>query len=118
MAGHSFITYKGKDISYLDHQGEKLEQMIQTVKDAEERALKKNKRIYVLTNMTGAFAVPDYMKRAKEAGKNTNHLIIKQALVGITTGQKILATAYSLFTKNKIKVFDDEESAKEWFLKD
>ena len=61
MAGHSFITYKGKEISYLDYRGLKLEQIIQTIDEATEKTLQDKKPILLLTNMTGVFAVPEFM---------------------------------------------------------
>jgi len=58
------------------------------------------------------------MDKVKEAGKKTKHLTIKSGVVGITGAKKLLLTAYSAFTGINIKAFDDEESAKEWLVKD
>ena len=118
MAGHSIITFKGKEISYLDYRGMKLEEIIKTMDEATKSSLQENKRRLQLSNLTGVFAVPEFMDKVKEAGKKTRHLTIKSAVIGITGAKKLLLTAYSTFTGINIKAFDDEESAKEWLVKD
>ena len=118
MEGHSIISYKGKEISYLDYRGMKLEEIIKTMDEATKSSLQENKRRLQLSNLTGVFAVPEFMDKVKEAGKKTRHLTIKSAVIGITGAKKLLLTAYSTFTGINIKAFDDEESAKEWLVKD
>jgi hypothetical protein len=118
MAGHSIITYKGKEISYLDYRGMKLEEILKTIDEASKKSLLENKRRLQLTNITGVFAVPEFMNKVKEAGKKTKHLTSKSAVVGITGAKKLLLSAYITFTGTNMKAFDDEESAKEWLVKD
>ena len=122
MAGYSVINYKGTEIAYIDYRGLKLEQMLQTLDDAVEIAIKRSQEGHpprpLLTNITGAFAVPEFMEKVKEAGKKTKHLTSKSAIVGITGAKKILLQAYNLFTKLNTKIFDDEELAKEWLIKE
>jgi hypothetical protein len=119
MARHSFITYKGKEILYLDYRGLKLEQIIQSIDEAVEESLKSNRPICMLINITGVYAVPEFMEKSKEAGKKTKNIVKKQAMVGInSTAKEILLNAYNYFTGSNTKAFDDEESAKEWLVKD
>ena len=118
MAGYSVITYKGKEISYLDYRGMKLEDMLRTIDEAVQQSLKLQKKRLQLTNATGIFAVPEFMEKIKEAGKKTRHLTSKSAVVGITGSKKILLNAYNLFTGANMMAFDDEESAKEWLVRD
>jgi hypothetical protein len=118
MAGYSIITYKGKEISYLDYRGMKLEEILKTIDEASKRALLENKRRLQLSNLTGVFAVPEFMNKVKEAGKKTKHLTLKSAVVGITGAKKLLLNTYITFTGADMKAFDDEESAKEWLIKD
>jgi len=118
MAGHSVITYKGKEISYLDYRGMKLEEILKTIEEAGKSALLENKRRLQLSNLTGVFAVPEFMEKVKDAGKKTKHLTIKSAVVGVTGTKKLLLNTYNVFTGANMKAFDDEESAKEWLIKD
>ena len=118
MAGHSIITYKGKEISYLDYRGMKLEEILKTIDETVKKSLLENKRRLQLSNLTGVYAVPEFMEKVSEAGKKTKHLTIKSAVVGITGAKKLLLNAYNAFTGVSLKAFDDEESAKEWLVKD
>jgi hypothetical protein len=118
MAGHSIITYKGKEISYLDYRGMKLEDILKTIEETTKISLQENKRRLQLSNLTGVYAVPEFMDKVKEAGKKTKHLTIKSAVVGVTGAKKLLLGAYNAFTGANLKTFDDEESAKEWLVKD
>lgn len=117
MSGHSIITFKGKEISYHDYRGKTVDQMLQTLNLALERALKDNKKRPRLANFTDAYAVPEFMKAVKEAGLQTRHLTPKAAIVGVTRAKTIILNAYNLFTKTNMKAFEDEESAKEWLVK-
>jgi hypothetical protein len=118
MAGHSILTYKGKEISYFDYRGMNMEEIIRTIEEASAKALQENKHRLQLSNLTGVFAVPEFMSSVKEAGKKTKHLTTKSAVVGITGAKKLLLNIYNAFTGVDMKAFDDEESAKEWLVKD
>jgi hypothetical protein len=118
MAGHSIITYKGKEISYLDYRDMKLEDVLKTIDETTNISLQENKRRLQLSNLTGMYAVPAFMEKVKEAGKKTKHLTLKSAVVGITGAKKLLLNTYNTFTGADLKAFDDEESAKEWLVKD
>ena len=118
MGGFSVITYKGREVRYLDYRGMKLEDIKEKLDETTKEALRLNKRRLVLANLTGVYAVPEFMDTVKEAGKKTKHLTIKSAIVGITGAKKILLNAYNMFTNSNTMAFDDEETAKEWLIKD
>lgn len=117
MTGRKIITYKGKEITYLDYRGKNLEEIKTILNEAVEQALKENKRRYLLTNITGIFAVPEFMNAVNEATKKTKHLTIKSAVVGVTGAKKILFNTYNAVIGTEAKAFDNEESAKEWLVK-
>jgi len=117
MAGYSIIYYKDVKISYLDYRGLTTKEMIEAVEAARKKSLEDNSPRPLLTNITGAFAVPEFMAKVKEAGKETKHLTTKSAIVGITGAKKILLNVFNMFTKSDMKVFDNEELAKEWLIK-
>ncbi|MCK5102404.1 MAG: hypothetical protein KAR17_06300 [Cyclobacteriaceae bacterium] len=116
MAGYSIIDYKDKDISYLDYRGMNENQMIQTLNEATERSIQDNKPRLLLTNITGTFVLPDFLKKAKEDGKRTKHLTLKSAIVGVDGPKKVLLKVYNYFVGNEMKPFHDEEEAKEWLV--
>jgi hypothetical protein len=116
MPAHSIINHKGKEILYVDYQNLKEEEIIQAMDDATEYALQLNRPMLRLSNMTGAYAVPNVFKKAKESGKRTEHLTIKRAAVGITGAKKVLINAFNAFTGNNAKAFDTVEEAKDWLV--
>lgn len=117
MGGRTVITYKGKEITYLDYRGKNLEEIKAILVDAVDQALKENKRRYLLTNITGVFAVPEFMDAVNDATRKTKHLTIKSAVVGVTGAKKILFNTYNAVIGAESKAFNDEESAKEWLVK-
>ncbi len=114
MSGFSLIQHKGKDILYVDYTGMTKEEVLKTMDDATAFALKENRPLLRLSNMTGVFAVKEVVEKAQYSGKVTNHLTIKRAAVGITGAKKILLNAYNRVSGNSTRVFDTVEDAKDW----
>ena len=114
-----FITnYKKKAIFYIDYRGLKEEQMIEVLKAAVERAKEGNLPNLLLINTTGTDSLPNFISKAASDMKIHRHLAKKAAIVGITGYNRQLLIAYNFFTKFNMRSFDDEESAKEWLIKD
>ena len=118
MSGQSIINYKGNEVLYLDYRGMNENQMIQTLYEATERSIQDNKPRLLLTNITGTFVLPDFLKKAKEEGKRTKHLTLKSAIVGIEGAKKVLLKFHNLFVGSEMVPFHDEEEAKEWLVKE
>jgi hypothetical protein len=116
--GREIITYKGKEITYLDYRGKSIEEIKAILVDAVEQALAENKQRNLLTNITGIFAVPEFMEVVNDATRKTRHLTIKSAVVGVTGAKKLLFNIYNTVIGKEAKAFDDETSAKEWLIKD
>ena len=116
MAGYSLITHKGKEILYVDYTGMSKEEILNVMDEATTYALELNRPMLRLSNMTGVFAVPDVVEKAKESGKITNHLTIKRAAVGITGAKKVLFNAFNRFSGNNTRAFDTVEDAKDWLV--
>ena len=118
MTSYETITYKGKEILYLDFRKAKTEQeMIDMLVAGEKYLLNRNIPMLLLENITGKFALPDFTKKAQEVSKNTKHLTLKEAIVGINGAKKLLLTFYSKFTGINIRAFNDEDEAKEYLVK-
>lgn len=120
MAGIEKITHKGKEILYINYQGCKSEQeMIELMKEAAALITKEKKEYLQLTDMTGAFATPGYMKEAKKIAKVTPKLAKKRAIVGIDSpGRRFLLKMYSLVigSENALKPFPSLQEAKDWLV--
>lgn len=116
MNRYSIISHKGKEIFYVDYRDLDAADIVKTMDEATEFALKENRPLLRLSNMTGTFAVKEVVKKANESGKRTKHLTIKRAAVGIVGAKKILFNAFNKFTENDARAFDTEEEAKEWLV--
>ncbi len=116
MPGFSLIKHKGKEILYVDYTGMTTEEILKTMDEATAFALKENRPLLRLSNMTNIYAVKEVLQKAQESGKVTNHLTIKRAAVGITGAKKVLLNAYNRVSGNSTKVFDSVEDAKDWLV--
>ncbi|MBN1181394.1 MAG: hypothetical protein JXB49_03840 [Bacteroidales bacterium] len=119
MKSYSLITYKGKEILYVDYRETKSEQeMIDILESTGQFLLDNNIPRRILSNISGTYVLSSFMKRAKELGKKTQHLTPKEAIVGIIGPKKTLLKIYNLFTGVELMPFDNEEDAKEYLVKD
>jgi hypothetical protein len=116
MARHSIITHKGREILYVDYRGMKEQDILEEMDKATEFALKENRPLLRLSNMTDVYAVPSVVDKAKASGKRTKHLTIKRAAVGITGAKKVLFNAFNRVSGNNARAFDDVEEAKDWLV--
>ena len=118
MSGYFQIEHKGKVINYVDYRGMDLEAMLETLDEAEKKSLERNTPGgLVLINISGVYAVQEFIQRAKEVGKTTGPLTAKSAIVGIVGVKKILLNTYNLLSRAYTRAFDTEESAKDWLVK-
>lgn len=116
MSGYKLINYKEKEILYVDYRGMAKDDILKTMDEATEFALKENRPLLRLSDMTGVFAVKEIVEKAKESGKITNHLTIKRAAVGITGAKKVLFNAFNRVSGNHSRAFDSVDDAKEWLV--
>ncbi|HCX20734.1 MAG: hypothetical protein CMB80_07805 [Flammeovirgaceae bacterium] len=116
MAGHEIILHKGKEILYVDYQGMSENEILKEMDDATDFALKENRPLLRLSNMTDVFGVSSVVEKAKESGKKTKHLTIKRAAVGITGAKKVLFNAFNRVSGNNARAFDSVEEAKDWLV--
>jgi hypothetical protein len=117
MPGYSLIKHQGKEILYVDYTGMTVEEVLNTIDEVTEFALKENRPLLRLSNVTGVYAIKEVVERAQQSGKRTNHLTIKRAAVGVTGAKKILLNTFNRVTGNNLKAFSTEEEAKAWLVK-
>jgi hypothetical protein len=56
------------------------------------------------------------MSQLSELAKEGEHLVIKDAIVGVTGIKKILFQIYNAVVRVRTKAFDTEEAAREWLV--
>lgn len=90
--------------------------MLATAETLREWLLKENKSHLRLVNITDAFATPKFTAYIRQLGKDTKHIPVKGAVVGITGAKKVLLMGYNRLLGGAMKPFDDEESAKDYLV--
>lgn len=111
------ITYKGKEIVYVDYSNIKDEdEMIAVHKAHLDFVYKENKKYVYIADYTGSFTPPKYVKEVNKTLQNNKDLIIRGAFLGITGGKAIiLSTIISLF-RMKFRTFNDKTEALEYLV--
>ena len=116
----SYITYKGKDILYIDLRESKTEQrskelLAETVKAYQESS----GDIIALTNVEGAYMNPEIIEETKKYAKSLfTQRAKKRAMVGVKGLKKLIFNSYAKISGNNIRLFDTEEEAKEFLIAD
>jgi hypothetical protein len=109
------VFYRGNEIIRFDLRGLEEEQdVIDFLCQGRDYLFKIDRPTLQLTNITGVYFTPLVMSQLSELAKEWEHLIIKDAIIGVTGVKKILFQIYNAVVRGKSKAFDDEETAKEW----
>ena len=112
------VTYKEKEIVRFDYRGLTEDgEFLEALSQGAKFLLDLGRPTLQLTNIEGLFFTPPIMKKIDEAGKRIEHLVIKDAIVGVTGVKRILFQAYNAVVGGKAKAFDTEEEALEWLVK-
>jgi hypothetical protein len=119
--GVQFITFKGKEIYFVDYShiksNEEFLAIIKGTNAFREKVKSEGKHdLLMLVDITGSFVYGEVLDEIKKAGKFTKEITRKEAVVGVTGGKKILLQIVQIFTKMNFKVFDTVEDAKEWLV--
>jgi hypothetical protein len=119
--GAQFIEYKGKTIYYVDYSNIKTnDEFISVIKQSnsfrEKIKSEGKKNLLMLVDVSGSFVYGDVLTEIKKAGKITKEMTLKEAVVGISGGKKILLKIVQSFTNMNLKVFDSIDEAKEWLV--
>jgi hypothetical protein len=115
----AIVPYKGREIVSIDYRG----------LDDEDELFKFNDQVFAflhslnrptlqMTNIEGIHFTPKLMKAVQEQTPKVQHLIMKDAVLGITGVKRILFQVYSALLNERTRSFPDEISAKEWLVRD
>ena len=112
------LIYKGKEIIYTDYRGMDDDELIATAYKVVDYLLNLNRPTLQLTNITGIYFTPKIMELLTKLTPRVEHLIIKDAVIGITGAKRILFHTYNAIVRGNAKAFDDEQAAKEWLVEE
>ena len=116
MKSH-WLVHKGVEILYCDFTGfqKDIAGLRAEVEAADAEILRKPKEsVLAIADLTGTVTSTEVVDLFKNSATATKDYIRKQAVVGVTGIQKILARAVAFFSGQSMHLFDDVEQAKEW----
>lgn len=113
--------HKGRRILYSDFTnfGRDTEALRVEVDAVDAEILREPKNsVLALADLRGTVTGTDVVDLFKKSAKRTNGFVRKQAVVGITGVQRILASAVARFSGQSLHLFDTIEEANEWLAAD
>lgn len=116
MPGIQRITYKGKEIIYIDYRGKSEDEMLEVADSLKEFLLSGPGHHLRLVNITDTPATRKFTSYIREMGKQTKDVPVRGAIVGITGAKKVLLSGYNRLLGGAMRPFDDEETAKEYLV--
>lgn len=116
MAGMQKISHKGKEIIYIDYRGQSEGEMLATAKELKDFLLSDPGHHLRLVNISDTPATRKFTAFIRELGKETRHVPVKGAIVGITGAKKVLLSGYNRLLGGAMRPFDNEETAKEYLI--
>ena len=118
VKGLEHLYYKGKEIIYSDYRGMEDDEVVAVATDIVAYLLKLNRPTLQLTNIEGVFFTPKVLTALTTLAPKVEHLIVKDAVIGIKGAKRILFQTYNAIIQGNAKAFDDEEAAKDWLVEE
>lgn len=115
------IEYKGHTINYFNYSGlnrNTEQEFLDTIQAATDFFFTLDNNQLTIVDVRNAFTTSKIMAKWKETTKQTQHLMKKNAVLGITGVKAVLLDAIVRFSKANIKMFDTKEEALEWLISD
>ncbi|MCP4678678.1 MAG: hypothetical protein GY854_24845 [Deltaproteobacteria bacterium] len=117
----TWMNYKGHKIVYLDFRGLPEDEVVAQVAAFEKMVLDLSAaevdNILFLVNFEKQYATPAISNAISATAKKIHRYIAKGAIVGeLSLTKRVLMSVYTAITGGNRKVFDDEQSAKEWLI--
>lgn len=109
------VLHKSKEIVILDYSDLKEEEMIQLISYARDRILEEGKLVLVgsIFNQKN-FVTPKYMRFTENVLKETEQLIVKNSITGISQTQVWILKGINMWYHRKIQVFNTPEELLEF----
>jgi hypothetical protein len=114
-----WMVWKGTRFLYQDFTNfeRDLAGLRQEVDGADEMILREPKgTVLAIADLSGTVTSTQVVDLFKESATRTNGWVGKQAVVGITGVQKVLAQIVSRFSKQPLHLFSTVDEAKEWLV--
>ena len=114
---HVWIKYNEKEILYTDYKNLDGEEFVKIIKVLTEDLLGMGKKdLLLLLDLQGSYANKEIVNEFITAGKLSNPIVKKTAVLGITGVKKVFLNVVNKFTDVGANPFSTEEEAKEWLI--
>ena len=110
------IHHKGKEIIYIDYRGLEEDEMISLAQSLRSFLEADPGDHLRLVNISDTPAGRKFTSYVRQLGKDTRHIPVKAAIVGITGAKKVLLSGYNRLLGGAMRPFDDEDTAKEYLV--
>lgn len=110
------IIHKGQEIIYVDYRGLDEHGMLDMAKSLKEFLILHPEYHLRLVNITDTPATRKFTTYIRQLGRDTKHIPMKAAIVGITGAKKVLLAGYNRLLGGAMRPFEDEETAKEYLI--
>jgi hypothetical protein len=107
------MSYKGKEIIYVNYNGLNEQQMISLMDKHKSLILNENRSCLFLADFSNARATPGYLKEADSFIKSTRNLVKRGAFIGVDAMKRIILNSVIKLYKVNYKAFETREKALE-----
>lgn len=117
MAGAEFITHQSMEILYIDLSSDSKDEILQAIEETKTLiSLRPPSSVFTLTNVTNAYFDGEVSEGLKGLAAYNKPYVKAGAVVGVTNLRKIIYNSVLFFSKRKLEICDDMESAKAWLV--
>ena len=111
------IVIEGKEILEVDYSGAKEPEMINLLIQASDILTKEYKPLLVISIFGPTnYVTPAFLRTVEKKLSEQKHLIIKQAIIGLTTSQKMLLKGLNFFLQRNFKTFNTIDEGLRYLL--
>jgi hypothetical protein len=111
------VLHKNKEVLIIDYSNCKEAAMIELVTLARELVRKENKKVLLLSIFNDkTYVSPRFIRHVEEELRSAEHLIIKNAITGISPVQRWIVKGINLWYTNQIHPVDSVDKALDFLV--
>jgi hypothetical protein len=111
--------HQGKEILIIDYSGLNVDGMVALVAKLGKMIEAGGTAVLLLSIFTDAnYATAKFMRQTEKETAKVNHLLAKQAIVGLNAPKRMILKGYNLLFDRNIKSFDNMEGALDFLADD
>lgn len=119
MEGVKKIQVEDTEILIIDYSDCKEDQMIDRLNYARKLILQENKPVLILTIFNSkCYATPRFVRQSEAAYDEAKHLILKNAITGLSEIQRIILKGFTFFGNRNLKEFKDVDESIRYLVKE